>query len=519
MIAALAKLEWWSSSRTSRPRPRSSGRRIEETPPQTEVFLLPAAIFAEKDGTFTNSARWLQWKWKATDPPGEALADEEILARIFLAVRELYRKEGGARPGAGPQPRLVLQEPGHPALEEIARDINGRDLTTGQQLSASASSGPTARRRAATGSTPALHRGRQQWRGAIRAIRRAWDVTTGPSTGRPTGASCTTAPAPTPRASRGTRAARHRLERREVGRRHARHQARRAARDARRLHHAARGRRQLCAPDFADGPFPEHYEAAEPRSTTRCTRSIRPTRSPRLQERPRPVRQSEGVRHRRTTYRLTEHFHYWTQHIARRRRSSPASSSRSRRGSRRSGIANEDQVRVSTPRGSIQGVAMVTKRIRRPEGRRQDDLADRVPDPLGLRGRTAKAQAAPAGEPADAVASTRTRGRPSTRRSWSGWRKWGRPDERTRSRSGASRPRGAAPPVRETTGVCKYIDTTTCIGCKACEVACQEWNDLHIEPETRAARTYQTLPDLNADVLEPDQVPRDEDSDAAAWPG
>ena len=24
--------------------------------------------------------------------------------------------------------------------------------------------------------------------------------------------------------------------------------------------------------------------------------------------------------------------------------------------------------------------------------------------------------------------------------------------------------------------VCKLVDTTTCIGCKACEVACLEWN-------------------------------------------
>jgi formate dehydrogenase beta subunit/formate dehydrogenase gamma subunit len=42
------------------------------------------------------------------------------------------------------------------------------------------------------------------------------------------------------------------------------------------------------------------------------------------------------------------------------------------------------------------------------------------------------------------------------------------------------------------------IDTSTCIGCKACEVACVEWNDLRIEPEThrRTLRSYQTLPDL-----------------------
>ena len=32
--------------------------------------------------------------------------------------------------------------------------------------------------------------------------------------------------------------------------------------------------------------------------------------------------------------------------------------------------------------------------------------------------------------------------------------------------------------LREKPVVSKYIDTTTCIGCKACEAACQEWNDL-----------------------------------------
>ena len=44
--------------------------------------------------------------------------------------------------------------------------------------------------------------------------------------------------------------------------------------------------------------------------------------------------------------------------------------------------------------------------------------------------------------------------------------------------------------------VAKFIDTTTCIGCKACEVACQEWNDLGPVP-TRQTGTYQTLPELD----------------------
>ncbi len=42
--------------------------------------------------------------------------------------------------------------------------------------------------------------------------------------------------------------------------------------------------------------------------------------------------------------------------------------------------------------------------------------------------------------------------------------------------------------------VCKLIDTTTCIGCKACEVACIEWNDLPYA-ETSFDNTIQTLPE------------------------
>ena len=46
--------------------------------------------------------------------------------------------------------------------------------------------------------------------------------------------------------------------------------------------------------------------------------------------------------------------------------------------------------------------------------------------------------------------------------------------------------------------VSKFIDTTTCIGCKACEVACQEWNDLKAVA-TQQTGTYQTMPELDAE--------------------
>ena len=95
----------------------------------TEVYRLPGAGFAEKDGTFVNSARWLQWKWAAVPPPGDCQLDQAILARIFLKVRELYQKEGGKFP----DPILNLTwnhlDPNNPSLSELAKELNGRAIS------------------------------------------------------------------------------------------------------------------------------------------------------------------------------------------------------------------------------------------------------------------------------------------------------------------------------------------------------------------------------------------------------
>jgi Anaerobic dehydrogenases, typically selenocysteine-containing len=95
---------------------------------KTEVYRLPGAGFAEKDGTFINSARWLQWKWAAVPPPGEAKLDQEILARIFLKVRELYQKEGGKFPDPILNLTWNYTSPQNPALSEVAKELNGRAL-------------------------------------------------------------------------------------------------------------------------------------------------------------------------------------------------------------------------------------------------------------------------------------------------------------------------------------------------------------------------------------------------------
>ena len=94
----------------------------------TTVYRLPGAGFAEKDGTFVNSARWLQWKYVAVPPPGEAKVDHEILARIFLKIRELYQKEGGKFPDPILNLAWPYTTPENPPLAEVAREISGKAL-------------------------------------------------------------------------------------------------------------------------------------------------------------------------------------------------------------------------------------------------------------------------------------------------------------------------------------------------------------------------------------------------------
>ncbi len=94
----------------------------------TTVYRLPGAGFAEKDGTFVNSARWLQWKNVALPPPGLAKVDQEILATIFLKVRELYRKEGGKFPDPILNAWFPYTDPKNPSLAELAKEINGKAL-------------------------------------------------------------------------------------------------------------------------------------------------------------------------------------------------------------------------------------------------------------------------------------------------------------------------------------------------------------------------------------------------------
>jgi formate dehydrogenase major subunit len=65
---------------------------------KTEVFMLPCAASFEKEGSLSNSGRWMQWRYKAVSPPGKAQPDLEIMHELFLKVRKLYKEKGGTFP-------------------------------------------------------------------------------------------------------------------------------------------------------------------------------------------------------------------------------------------------------------------------------------------------------------------------------------------------------------------------------------------------------------------------------------
>jgi formate dehydrogenase major subunit len=99
---------------------------------QTEVFVLPAADAMEKEGSIVTSGRLIQWRPQVAAPPGEALSDHDILTLVALRLKELYQAEPG--PFADPILHLTWDYaggPSHPSVGElidvtrIAREING----------------------------------------------------------------------------------------------------------------------------------------------------------------------------------------------------------------------------------------------------------------------------------------------------------------------------------------------------------------------------------------------------------
>jgi formate dehydrogenase major subunit len=113
------------------------GPGVDSKKIKTEVFLLPAAASMEKEGSMSNSGRWVQWKYKAANPPGDALSAGDIVYRIMAKVKEIYKKERGTFP----DPILNLQwnyadKKGMWDPVAVAKAVNGyflEDVTIGEK--------------------------------------------------------------------------------------------------------------------------------------------------------------------------------------------------------------------------------------------------------------------------------------------------------------------------------------------------------------------------------------------------
>ncbi len=134
---ALSNLKWlvavdlWETESAAFWQKEAGGNPAEIN---TEVFLLPAASSYEKDGSVSNSSRWMQYRWKAIEPKGDSLADLEIIHVLVQKLKELYKNENTA--AARPFNALSWNfgEGHHPDIDLVCKEINGYDLKTGKLL-------------------------------------------------------------------------------------------------------------------------------------------------------------------------------------------------------------------------------------------------------------------------------------------------------------------------------------------------------------------------------------------------
>lgn len=132
--AALAKLKWLvimdplATETSEFWKNHGEYNDVDASRIHTEVYRLPTTCFAEENGSLVSSSRVLQWHWFGAAGPGEARSDLEIMGSLFVRIRKLYQAQGGKYPDPIVNLSWLYANPESPTAEELAKEYNGRAL-------------------------------------------------------------------------------------------------------------------------------------------------------------------------------------------------------------------------------------------------------------------------------------------------------------------------------------------------------------------------------------------------------
>ena len=121
-LAMIETAEFWKIS------PEHDRGEVRAEDIATEVFFFPAAAHTEKEGSFTNTQRLLQWREKAMDPPGDARSELHFIFHLGKRLQKLYAGSSDAKDRAildltWDYPTEGRKE--EPSAEAVLKEING----------------------------------------------------------------------------------------------------------------------------------------------------------------------------------------------------------------------------------------------------------------------------------------------------------------------------------------------------------------------------------------------------------
>jgi formate dehydrogenase major subunit len=138
---ALAQLDWLVVRDIVEIETAAFWYESEEIRPEqcaTEVFFMPASTHVEKDGSFTNTQRLLQWHFKAVEPKEDCRSELWFYYHLGRIIREKLKDSQEPRDRAIQELTWLYPTQGEheePSAQAVLAEINGTDLTTGKPLS------------------------------------------------------------------------------------------------------------------------------------------------------------------------------------------------------------------------------------------------------------------------------------------------------------------------------------------------------------------------------------------------